>query len=176
MYNNFASSIMQNSGEDSYQSGPAIYLLPAHEPLEPTQSYTPERQEEQTANVRRNILVVEDDTALADLEADILAAHGYRVVTVASGELAISSLYQTIPDLIILDLELLGSVQGWEVLQTLRTMTSIPVLITSSSSFEARAHMQVRGETRSTLDHLPKPYSMQMLLKRIKRMLPIVPG
>jgi CheY-like chemotaxis protein len=176
MYNNFASSIMRESSGDIHPSDLAIYLLPAHEPLEPIQSYTPGQQEEQAVNVRRNILVVEDDTELADLEADILAAHGYHVATVASGELAISSLHQTIPDLIILDLELLGGVQGWEVLQTLRTMTAIPVLITSSSSFEVRAHLQVHGETRSTLDHLPKPYSMQMLLKRIKRMLPIIPS
>ena len=159
-----------------YQHDPAISLLPTHDPLASTQPYTPQRQEEQAAHMQRNILLVEDDTELAELEADILAAYGYHVVTVARGELAISSLYQTIPDLIILDLELLGSVQGWEVLQTLRTMTAIPVLITSSSSFAARAYMQVRAEPRSTLDHLPKPYSMQMLLKRIKRMLPIVPG
>ena len=33
--------------------------------------------------------------------------------------------------------------------------------------------MRDSGETRCTLDHLPKPYPMQTLLKRVKRMLPM---
>jgi hypothetical protein len=36
--------------------------------------------------------------------------------------------------------------------------------------------IRVRGETKTTLDHLPKPYPMQTLLKRIERMLTIEPS
>lgn len=118
----------------------------------------------------QRILLVEDDFTLATLEADILTAHGYIVVTAHSGELAITALNRSIPDLVVLDLELIGNIQGWDVLQELRTLSNIPVLITSSSATIARKHM--RGETRLTLDHLPKPYPMQTLLKRVKRMLP----
>ncbi len=118
----------------------------------------------------RRILLVEDDPTLASLEADFLAAHSYAVVTVHSGELAVTTLRRSIPDLVVLDLELTGNIQGWDVLQELRTLASIPVLITSSSATTARKYM--REETRLTLDHLPKPYPMQTLLKRVKRMLP----
>ncbi len=118
----------------------------------------------------QRILLVEDDLTLATLEAEILAAQGYTVVTVHSGELAITILHRSIPDLVVLDLELIGNIQGWDVLQELRTFSSIPVLITSSSATTARKYMH--GETRLTLDHLPKPYLMQTLLKRVKRMLP----
>lgn len=118
----------------------------------------------------QHILLVEDDLTLATLEADILTAHGYIVVTVHSGELAITALRRSIPDLVVLDLELIGNIQGWDVLQELRTLSSVPVLITSSSATTARKYM--RGETRLTLGHLPKPYPMQTLLKRVKRMLP----
>jgi DNA-binding response OmpR family regulator len=118
----------------------------------------------------QRILLVEDDLTLATLEADILTAHGYIVITAHSGELAITTLHRSIPDLVVLDLELIGNIQGWDVLQELRTLSSIPVLITSSSATTARKYM--RGETRLTLDHLPKPYPMQTLLKRVKRMLP----
>ncbi len=103
------------------------------------------------------ILVVEDDTSLASL-----------------GELAILALQQAVPDLVLLDLDLSGSISGWEVLRVLRTYSSTPVLLTSSAS-AVRQHIRNHGETRSTLDHLPKPYPMHTLLKRIERMLTIGP-
>ena len=121
------------------------------------------------------ILVVEDDPTLATLEADTLTTLGYTVVSVHSGEQAITSLHSMLPDLVVLDLELTGEIHGWNVLQALRAIATIPVLITSSSVTSARQYMRERGETRLTLDHLPKPYPVQALLKRIQRMLPISP-
>jgi DNA-binding response OmpR family regulator len=130
---------------------------------------------EGTSRTIQRILVVEDDPTLATLESEILTAHGYIVVTVHSGELAITALRSAIPDLVVLDLELPGSIKGWEVLQMLRTTASIPVLVTTSATTAVRQHIRSRGESRITLDHLPKPYPMQTLLKRVKRMLMIAP-
>jgi DNA-binding response OmpR family regulator len=59
-------------------------------------------------------------------------------------------------------------------LQMLRTHSSTPVLLTSAESAVNR-QIRIRGETRSTLDLLPKPFLMQTLLKRIERMLTIAP-
>ncbi len=130
---------------------------------------------EGTSRTIQRILVVEDDPTLATLESEILTAHGYIVVTVHSGELAITALRSAIPDLVVLDLELPGSIKGWEVLQMLRDTASIPVLVTTSATTAVRQHIRSRGESRITLDHLPKPYPMQALLKRVKRMLMIAP-
>lgn len=124
-------------------------------------------------HISQRILVVEDDPTLAAVEGEVLTAHGYTVITVHSGELAITTLRHFIPDLVVLDLELTGNINGWEVLQELRTIATIPVLITSSSVVAVRSYMLDSGETRCTLDHLPKPYPMQTLLKRVKRMLPM---
>jgi DNA-binding response OmpR family regulator len=121
------------------------------------------------------ILLVEDDHTLASLEADILTTHGFTVVAVESGEQAIALLHSSIPDLVVLDLDLTGHVQGWEVLEALRTTASIPVLLTTSSATAVRHYIRSRGETKSTLDHLPKPYPMHLLLKRIKRLLSTAP-
>jgi DNA-binding response OmpR family regulator len=120
-----------------------------------------------------SILVVEDDPALATLEARVLTARGYTVAIVETGEHAVARLHTTIPDLVVLDLELSGPLNGWDVLQELRTYATIPVLLTTSSATTVRAHLQSRGETKRTLDHLPKPYPMQTFLKRIERMLMI---
>jgi twitching motility two-component system response regulator PilH len=121
-----------------------------------------------------HILVVEDDSSLANLEASILKAHGYLVAIASDGEKAITILEHNVPDLVLLDLDLSGSINGWDVLHMLRTYSSTPVLLTSAESSMYR-QIRFQGETRSTLDLLPKPFLMQTLLKRIKRMLTIAP-
>jgi DNA-binding response OmpR family regulator len=131
------------------------------------------QQLEEAKPVRR-ILVVEDDASLAHLEGEDLTANGYVVTIAGNGELAIAALRQSTPDLVLLDLELSGGMSGWDVLQTLRSYARTPVLLTSAES-AVRKHMRTSGEDRSTLDHLPKPYPMQTLLKRIQRMLMIAP-
>ena len=121
-----------------------------------------------------HILVVEDDFSLANLEAGMLRAHGYLVAVANNGEIAIAILEQILPDLVLLDLDLSGAMNGWDVLKRLRTYSNTPVLLTSA---ETSVNRQIRfhGETRSTLDLLPKPFLMQTLLKRIERMLTIAP-
>jgi DNA-binding response OmpR family regulator len=135
--------------------------------------YVPQQQIGERQPIQPCILVVEDDTELATLEAEILRSHGYIVTTLPSGDLAITALHHAVPDLVVLDIELPGNVSGWQVLQTLRTLACTPVLITSSSTVAVRQYMRSRGEPRVTLDHLPKPFPIQTLLKRVKRMLPI---
>ncbi len=132
------------------------------------------QQKHEKPGLPRRILVVEDDASLADLEADVLTACGYAVTIAHTGELAVLALQESVPDLVVLDLELPGGVTGWDVLQVLRTHSRIPVLLTSSET-AVRKRIRTRGETRSTLDHLPKPYPMQALLKRIAHMLITVP-
>jgi DNA-binding response OmpR family regulator len=134
----------------------------------------PTQQQVGKQGLSQRILVVEDDASLANLEAGILAARGYTVAIAHNGEMAITALQQALPDLVLLDLDLSGTINGWDVLQMLRTYSATPVLLTSAESAVNR-QIRIRGESRSTLDHLPKPYLMQTLLKRIERMLTIRP-
>lgn len=130
-----------------------------------------------TRTFRGHILLVEDDPLLAGLELNWLKIQGYVVTLVENGELALDSLHETIPDLVLLDLDLPGALSGWDVLKALRAYTgtsTTPVLLTSAEAV-AQKHLRTRGEARSTLDHLPKPYPIQTLLKRIERMLNMTP-
>lgn len=131
-------------------------------------------REAERSNALRTILLVEDDASLARLEAGILAAHGYTVSIAYNGEGAISAIRQAVPDLVLLDLELSSGISGWDVFKALRSFSSVPVLLTSAAE-AVRRYMRSQGESRSTLDHLPKPYPMQVLLKRIERMLAMEP-
>ena len=163
--------------EDTANTMPGSGNLSASNEASPddVQHMTHSRQKEfEQPKLPRHILVVEDDASLANLEADVLTTCGYAVTIARSGELAVGAFRESIPDLVVLDLELPGSMTGWDVLQVLRTHSRVPVLLTSSET-AVHKRMRARGETRSTLDHLPKPYPMQALLKRIARMLIIVP-
>jgi len=126
---------------------------------------------------RGHILLVEDDALLAGLETGVLTAYGYVVTLVESGELALNTLQEIVPDLVLLDLDLPGALDGWDVLKALRThsgTSSTPVILTSAEA-TAQKHLRTRGETRSTLDHLPKPYLIPTLLQRIEHMLSMTP-
>ena len=76
--------------------------------------------------------------------------------------------------MVLLDLDLSGVTTGWDVFKVLRSYSSTPVLLTSAES-TIRSSIRKQGEPRSTLDHLPKPYPLQALLRRIERMLAITP-
>lgn len=150
------------SGDMGVQAG-------SNEPQEQYVYASREGIESQQTSAR--ILLVEDDASLATLAAEVLTAHGYTVVSVASGEIAIALLRTFVPNLVVLDLELTGTLTGLDVLQALRSYTTIPVLFTTSSVTEARRYARHTRESRLTLDHLPKPYSIPTLLKRVERML-----
>jgi DNA-binding response OmpR family regulator len=133
--------------------------------------------EQRGKTFRGHILLVEDDALLARLEAGVLTAYGYVVTSVENGELALNTLREIVPDLVLLDLDLPGAVDGWDVLKALRAYTgtsTTPVLLTSAEA-TAQKHLRTSGETRSTLDHLPKPYHIPTLLKRIEHMLSMSP-
>ena len=137
----------------------------------------PAMEETMGKTFRGHILLVEDEFSLATLEMGILTAQGYVVTLVENGELALNTLREIVPDLVLLDLDLPGAVNGWDVLKALRAYagtSATPVLLTSAEA-TAQKYLRTRGETRSTLDHLPKPYPIQSLLKRIERMLDMTP-
>lgn len=153
--------------------GSTMNLLPEAGEQDTTNVFShtePATQQERQRTLQR-ILVVEDDPTLATLEAEVLTAYGYIVVIVPNGELAIAALHTFFPDLVVLDLELAGPLNGGDILQVVRSHAAIPVLFTSSSVQAVRRFIRSRDETRLTLDHLPKPYPIQTLLKRVNRML-----
>ena|SRR5947209_3489921 len=166
MQNNDAASTLPDGGDMSILNNSITYG-------DPDLTNTMQQQAREHGS-SHHILVVEDDPSLANLEAGILIAHGYSVSIASNGEIAITILEHNLPDLILLDLDLSGTINGWDVLQMLRTYSKTPVLLTSAESSINR-HIRFRGETRSTLDLLPKPFLMQTLLKRIERMLTIAP-
>lgn len=74
------------------------------------------------------VLVVDDDGAVRELLKDIIAARGYQVVAVESGERAIEEVDKQHFDLIFLDLVLPG-VSGVEVLKAIKDKDRSAVVV-----------------------------------------------
>jgi two-component system response regulator VanR len=84
---------------------------------------------------QRRVLVVEDDQPVRELEVAILQQAGYDVDQAADGAIAIERLKAQPPDLILLDL-VMPNVDGWGVLEFVRTMPSAPPVLVVSGMHE----------------------------------------
>jgi DNA-binding response OmpR family regulator len=69
--------------------------------------------------MKKRILIIEDDAALARVVTDVLVFEGFDVQAVADGDLAIARASEFLPDLVLLDLMLPGR-DGFEVCQSMR--------------------------------------------------------
>jgi two-component system, OmpR family, response regulator len=114
------------------------------------------------------ILLVEDDTVLADALCRALVQSAYAVDVAGTGEDADSALSMAIYDLAILDIGLPG-LSGLEVLRRLRARKShVPVLIlTARDALGDR----VRGLDLGADDYLAKPFDLPELEARLRALL-----
>jgi two-component system OmpR family response regulator len=114
------------------------------------------------------ILLVEDDTMLADALSRTLVQAAHAVDIVGSGDEADRALALGIYDLAILDIGLPGA-SGLEVLQRLRARKStLPVLmLTALDTLEDR----VRGLDLGADDYLAKPFDLPELEARVRALL-----
>lgn len=114
------------------------------------------------------ILVVEDDSVLADAIVNALGDAGYAADALASGADADRALGTEEFDLVILDIEL-PMLDGYEVLERLRARgRATPVLIlTARDSVLDRIH----GLDTGADDYLTKPFVMGELYARVRALI-----
>jgi len=110
------------------------------------------------------VLVVDDEPALARALAINLRAHGWEVVTAATGKAALDAAATTRPDVIVLDLGL-PDLDGTEVIEGLRGWTSVPIVVLS-----ARQHGEDKVEALDlgADDYVTKPFAMDELMARLR--------
>jgi DNA-binding response OmpR family regulator len=112
-----------------------------------------------------HVLLVEDDTVLADGLTRVLAASGMRVELATDGLAADQLLQKSTPAVVVLDIGLPG-IDGFEVVRRLRARASnLPVLLlTARDAVEDR----VRGLELGADDYLVKPFATPELVARIR--------
>lgn len=113
------------------------------------------------------ILIVEDETKIAEFLAKGLNESGYLSSIAHDGLTALTQLQEKNFDLVILDV-MLPEIDGWQVLKTLRTFSKIPVIMLT-----AKDHVldRVKGLELGADDYLIKPFSYIELLARVKSLL-----
>lgn len=114
----------------------------------------------------RLVLVVEDDSAIADLVATYLRRDGHRVIHAASAELALASMDE-LPDLVLLDLGLPG-MDGLEFLRAFRTASVAPVIIVSARESDED---KLQGLGLGADEFVTKPFSPRVLAARVAALL-----
>jgi DNA-binding response OmpR family regulator len=113
------------------------------------------------------VLVVEDDTDIADVLVRSLRLEGYDVRLSADGIAALDDAHAFLPDVVILDLGL-PRMDGVEVAKQLRSDDDVPILmLTARDALEAR----VTGLDAGADDYLVKPFERQELLARMRALL-----
>src|SRR3954471_5167890 len=117
-----------------------------------------------------SILIVEDDPDIAALVARYLDKAGYATDRAASGRDALRLVEQNTPDLIVLDL-MLPHVDGLEVCRLLRSneaTAAIPVIMLTARAEESD---RIVGLELGADDYLPKPFSPNELVARVRALL-----
>ena len=116
------------------------------------------------------IFVVEDDRDIASLVSLYLTKSGWQPEIFDSGTEALAAIKQTPPDLVILDLMLPG-MDGLAVCRALRSDSAtarIPVIMVTARGDETD---RIVGLELGADDYLPKPFSPNELVARVKALL-----
>jgi DNA-binding response OmpR family regulator len=113
------------------------------------------------------ILVVDDEPKVARLARDYLEKNGFRVLTAADGQSALTVARREKPDLIILDL-MLPNIDGREVCRILRRESDVPIIMLTALSEEID---QVTGLEIGADDYITKPFSVRTLVARVRALL-----
>jgi two-component system OmpR family response regulator len=114
------------------------------------------------------VLVVDDETALAELVSMALRFEGWAVRCAADGVSAVREAKQFRPDAVVLDI-MLPDLDGLEVLRRLRMeQPEVPVLfLTAKDAVEDR----IAGLTVGGDDYVTKPFSVEELVLRVRSLL-----
>ncbi len=111
------------------------------------------------------LLLVEDDEALRFIVKDNLEQNNYEVEIAEDGEIALKLFEQNSFDLIILDV-MLPKIDGFQVAKTIRkTNEQVPIIFLTARSM---TEDKITGLTIGGDDYIPKPFSMEELLLKIR--------
>ena len=112
----------------------------------------------------RRILIVEDEPDIQELLRAYLRDAGYETAVAGDGVTALA-LFQSQPfDLVLLDI-MLPRMDGFGVCQLLRQQSQVPILMLTALDGEEE---QLRGFGMDIDDYITKPFSMPVLLQKIR--------
>ncbi len=116
---------------------------------------------------RKKILLVDDDSALAAVIAQLLEGCGYETDRAETAEAAFDLLAAQKFHMILLDINLPDG-NGFDLCKELRKISGIPIIFASARTAEDD---RIRGLEIGGDDYLPKPYSLRELTARVNALM-----
>jgi two-component system, OmpR family, KDP operon response regulator KdpE len=118
------------------------------------------------------ILLVEDDPALCRALRTLLKTRDLEMVEANTGEEAARIASTGEADIIVLDLGL-PDIHGLEVLQRIRTFSTVPVIVLTAHHQQPE---KIRALDLGADDYITKPFDVEELLARVRAALRRAPG
>lgn len=114
---------------------------------------------------KKKILLVDDERAILKVLSIKLRISGYDVVTAPDGQEALDLVKSESPDIMLLDVIMPG-IDGFGVLERLRTFSELPVIV-----FSARTENAQKALSLGANHFITKPLDVDDLVKRIEILL-----
>jgi two-component system response regulator BaeR len=117
--------------------------------------------------VKKQIMVVEDESKIARIVQDYLENAGYKVILLSHGDDAVPQFKKSKPDLIILDIMLPGK-DGIEICREIRRTSNVPIIMLTAKVEEVD---RLIGLELGADDYICKPFSPREVVARVKAVL-----
>lgn len=114
--------------------------------------------------MKGRVLIVDDDTALAEMLGIVLRGEGYEHSVVTRGEDALPAFRQFKPDLVLLDIMLPGR-DGIDVCKEIRAESGIPIVMLTAKTDTVDV---VVGLESGADDYVQKPFKPKELVARVR--------
>lgn len=113
------------------------------------------------------ILIVDDDTRIAELISLYLNKEGYETIEAGSGRKAVEMFSKFSPHLVLLDL-MLPEIDGYQVCREIRQISSVPIIMLTA---KGETFDKVLGLELGADDYIVKPFDAKELVARVKAVL-----
>ena len=117
--------------------------------------------------MKERILIIEDEIKIQEILTEFLQEVGYIVDAAGDGISGIEQFNKGKYDLILLDI-MMPKIDGFATLELIRQHSDIPVIMITALEDEA---CQMRGFDLKVDDYITKPFSMNLVIRRIETVL-----
>ena len=115
----------------------------------------------------KHILIMEDDEDIQEVIKEFLLAKDYLVTTESDGLEGLKEFNNREFDLVILDI-MMPNLNGYEVAKAIRKKSNVPIIMLTALGDEKD---QVKGFDLGIDDYITKPFSFEILIKRVEAVL-----
>ncbi|PRZ12050.1 DNA-binding response OmpR family regulator [Laceyella sediminis] len=112
----------------------------------------------------KRVLIIEDDTSIAQFQKDYLEVNGFQVEVEHSGHKGLQAALGADYDLIVLDL-MLPNIDGFEVCRRIRAEKDVCILLVTARNEDID---KIKGFSLGADDYITKPFSPGEFVARVK--------